>query len=207
MMKLLRWWRYSIRKLNRKKPYLGLLVHFLATAILAFLIFAISNAFLLSTTIVDGRSMEPTLHRGDRLLIFKSERLVNRLLGSEYVPERGDIIVLNKKDLETDFASHATPMLIKRVIGLPEERVIIQNNKITIYNQEYPQGFEPDLGLDLSFKPDELRDVEVKRGEVFVLGDNHQASVDSRKFGNISVDDIVGKLVLRIWPVSEIKTF
>jgi signal peptidase I len=102
--------------------------------------------------------------------------------------------------------------LIKRVIGLPGDRVIVKNDKITIYNAENPNGFNPDEER----YGDELKptygnvDVMVENGEVFVVGDNRiaGASLDSRSsLGNVSTKYIVGELVLRYLPVGNYQKF
>ncbi len=191
-----------IRYLNSKVSYLGFLVHFIATVILAFSIFAVSSLFLIGVTTVDGPSMEPTLSDHDHLLTLRISRFFSDLLGTEYVPKRGDIIVFNKNDDEQ--------FLIKRVIGLPNELVMIKNRTVTIYNKEHPDGFEPDLNLDeqfTAFEDSETANVYVKRGELFVLGDNLEVSSDSRVFGNILIENVKGKLFVRTWPISKFTFF
>ena len=90
-----------IRYLNSKVSYLGFLVHFIATVILAFSIFAVSSLFLIGVTTVDGPSMEPTLSDHDHLLTLRISRFFSDLLGTEYVPKRGDIIVFNKMTMSS----------------------------------------------------------------------------------------------------------
>ena len=96
------------------------------------------------------------------------------------------------------------------MIGLPGERVVVKDGVITVYNKEHPEGFQPDKVLPYGKNiPETTGDVNVVVGEhqVFVSGDNRPDSLDSRAFGPINADQIVGKLVVRVFPVSQAKTF
>lgn len=163
------------------------------------------NTFVFQSYEVDGSSMEPTLHNKDRLIIWKLPRTWARITGNDYTPKRGDIVVFHKPDGSSE-------QLIKRVIGLPGDRVVVGNGKITIYNDEHPEGFEPDdapYGEDLVAVSDSM-ETNVKEGEVFVSGDNRApgASLDSRtSLGNIPLKYMVGKLVLRLYPFQDFDTY
>ena len=197
-----RGWRNFIRYLNRKLPYLGLAVHFISTVGIAFVLFTMASSFLVDVTTVRGQSMEPTLQEDDRLLTLRFGRFFSNLLGAEYIPKRGEIVVFSKDGSQDH-------LLIKRVVGLPDERVVIKNQTITVYNGDYPEGFQPDLGFDNrpAVFGDEVIDVYVGRGELFVLGDNLAVSADSRSIGNILVDNINGNLIIRTWPFSKFTFF
>lgn len=163
------------------------------------------NVFVFQSYEVDGQSMEPTLQNQDRLIIYKLGKTIANIEKKTYMPTRGDIIVFHKPNGTSD-------QLIKRVIGLPGDHVIVKNEKITIYNSEHPNGFNPDdapYGGDLSPTAGNV-DVTVGDGEVFVCGDNRipGASLDSRSLlGNVSTKLIVGKLVLRYLPFGNYKVF
>ena len=140
---------------------------------------------------VQGNAMEPTLKDGERLLVFRGGKIWSNIVNSDYIPERGEIIVLESKVNDSKW--------IKRVIGLPGERIVIANNVITIYNDESPNGFELNAEWEsvlADFPADEpVIDREIGADEVFVLGDNRlpSQSSDSRgALGNISIDDIEG---------------
>ena len=82
---------------------------------------------------------------------------------------------------------------------------------ITIYNEEFPKGFALDLNLEPmlpDFAPNTVVvDRIVGKGEIFVIGDNHNASKDSRLFGNIKLENVSGRLLVRIWPITNFKLF
>lgn len=169
------------------------------------------TGFVFQSYQVDGPSMETTLHNGDRLIIWKVDRTIARISGDNYIPNRGDIIVF----VERGFASPdgSTKQLIKRVIGLPGDRVVIKDGNLTVYNDENPDGFNPDKTLpygedvDLSINPSDEADEEIGPGQLWVMGDNRDNSLDSRAFGPIEAHNIVGKLVLRIFPLDNAKAF
>ena len=169
------------------------------------------TGFVFQSYQVDGPSMETTLQNGDRLIIWKVDRTIARISGNNYIPNRGDIIVF----VERGFASPdgSTKQLIKRVIGLPGDRVVVKDGTVTVYNKENPDGFSPDETLpygedvDLSINPSDEADENIGPGQLWVMGDNRDNSLDSRAFGPIEAHNIVGKLVLRIFPVSNAKAF
>lgn len=188
-------------KKSRLKEALGTVLMLCGALLTAFIL----NIFVFQSYEVDGQSMQPTLHNADRLIILKAPRTLASITRNDYIPERGEIIVFHKPNGEPE-------QLIKRVIGLPGDRVVVKNEKITIYNDTNPDGFNPDeadYGKDLSPTYGNV-DAEVGEGEVFVVGDNRipGASLDSRSsLGNIPASAIVGKLILRYLPVSDYQTF
>jgi signal peptidase I len=163
------------------------------------------NTFVFQSYEVDGMSMEPTLQNSDRLIIYKLDRTIAMITRQDYIPNRGDVVVFHKPNGSSD-------QLIKRVIGLPGDRVVVKNDAITVYNNENPEGFNPDeapYGAELSPTYGNV-DVAVGEDEVFVVGDNRipGASLDSRSIlGNVPAKYIVGKLVLRYLPIGNAKTF
>lgn len=168
-------------------------------------------AFVFQSYQVDGPSMENTLQNDDRLIVWKLPRTVARITGHAYVPNRGDIIIFNEGNLATYGQPNVT-QLVKRVIGLPGDRVVVKDGKITIYNKQNPNGFNPDTSLPygkehpLSFTNGDI-DVTLHSNQIFVCGDNRTVSLDSRTFGPVNLNDIIGKLVLRVYPFNEIERF
>lgn len=166
------------------------------------------TAFVFQSYQVDGPSMETTLSNNDRLLVWKVPKTWSRITGNPYIPNRGDVVIFIER--EVDGVDIGGKQLIKRVIGLPGERVVVQDGIATVYNQKNPDGFQPDKTLpygNVIQSTNINTDVTVPKGQVFVMGDNRGNSLDSRTFGPINTKDIVGKLVLRVWPLGSIKTF
>lgn len=173
----------------------------------AALIFLLHN-FVFSAYHVVGSSMIPNLHDSDYLIISKVGKTVSGLSGQKYTAERGQIVVFHyPKEPQYDF--------VKRVVGLPGERVVVRDGKITVYNTEHPNGFDPDTthtttGSYTQAGPDdEPIDVTVPEGNIFVVGDNRtpNGSTDSREWGFLPSSDIVGNVVLRLYPLNSIKLF
>ncbi|HSX18339.1 MAG TPA: signal peptidase I [Candidatus Saccharimonadales bacterium] len=165
-------------------------------------------AFVVQSYQVDGQSMETTLQNNDRLIVDKWPRSWARLTGHEYVPKRGNIIIFNQTGL--DFAGGGSKQLIKRVVGLPGERIVVSGGNITIFNREHPDGFDPDKSgiyhISATVTPGEV-DQTLKAGEIFVCGDNRTNSEDSRYFGPVKLNQIVGKLSFRIIPLGKAQRF
>lgn len=180
--------------------------------LLAPLIAIFLTVYVFQSYQVDGPSMETTLQNNDRLIVWKLSRTWSRITGHQYVPNRGDIIILNESGLSSYSGGEDTKQLVKRVIALPGERVVIKDNLLTVYNRENPKGFQPDAtlpyGKETAIPPtsDNL-DVTLSNTELFVCGDNRPQSLDSRRFGPIQTDQVVGKLVARILPLGNIKRF
>lgn len=158
----------------------------------------IFTAFVFQFYRVDGPSMEQTLQNNDRLIVYKLPKSLANLTNSQYLPGRGDIIVFNLAE-----PGGEDRQLIKRVIGVPGDRVVIKDDKVTIYNTEHPDGYDPDAGTQHQAGTVPTTgniDVIIAEDEVFVMGDNRDNSLDSRVFGPIKSEDIVGQLALRVFP-------
>lgn len=151
--------------------------------------------FLFQPFIVRGQSMEPNFHNSDYLIV---DEITYRF----QEPKRGEVVVFKSQD--------ASSYLIKRIIGLPGETIEIMDDQVKIYNQENPQGMILDETEYLSGNslqtPGEVK-VLLAEDEYFVLGDNRLASYDSRRWGPLSREDIVGKFFLRAWPVNGLAKF
>lgn len=151
--------------------------------------------FIATPFIVRGDSMLPTFDDYHYLII---DRLTYKLED----PKRGDIVVF-------DLPQNQHKDLIKRVIGLPGEVVQIEGNAVRIENNEHPEGFvlsEPYLSPQNLGGPTGMR-VTLADDEFFVLGDNRRVSSDSRTWGILPKDDIVGRVFLRLFPLSRIGAF
>lgn len=187
---------------STKQQVLSILLIVTAAVLIAY----VTKAFIVQPYIVDGQSMETTLQNHDRLIVNKLPLSFARLQGHQYTPARGDIIVFNQSGLP---GFSANKQLIKRVIGLPGDRVVVKDGSITIYNKAHPSGFNPDKSGKYRTNSGTLGNVDLvlPKNQVFVCGDNRNNSEDSRFFGPINTNKIVGKLVLRIWPLSKAQHF
>ena len=150
--------------------------------------------FLFKPFYVKGQSMEPTFNENEYLII---DELSYRLRE----PVRGEIIVFKYLDIQKDY-------FLKRIIGLPGERVKVADGKITVYNAQHPEG----VVVDENYLPDDLltlgeKNVSLGENQYFVLGDNRMNSYDSRRFGAIDRSQIVGRVALRGWPLGRTASF
>lgn len=178
-----------------------------ALFVAAFGVAILLNTFVIQSYQVDGQSMEPTLQNNDRLIVNKIPRTISRIDNHQYVPHRGDIIIFNQVGLPSFIGEK---QLIKRVIGLPGERVVVADGKITVYNPAHPRGFNPDTSDGYTITaPSTVGNVDVtlQKNELFVCGDNRSNSEDSRYFGPIKTSSVVAKLVLRILPLNQVNKF
>jgi signal peptidase I len=176
--------------------------------LLAPIIAILLTAFVFQSYQVDGPSMQNTLHNNDRLIVWKLPRTWARITGHQYVPKRGDIIILTESGLSNYGDTQDTKQLVKRVIGLPGDHIVIADGEITIYNKQYPKGFDPDktlpYGKDGAIpSTDNNLNITLTSTELFVCGDNRGDSLDSRIFGPIQTSQVIGQLVARIYPTPE----
>ncbi|MEI2688308.1 MAG: signal peptidase I [Anaerolineae bacterium] len=149
------------------------------TVIPAIVIAVLIHVFLAQATRVYGQSMEPNLHTDMRLVV---EKLSYRL----HIPQRGDIVVLRVRPEDE--------LLIKRVIGLPGDEVSVHDGQVYVNGQPLD---EPYLNQETRGN---LASRIVPPLHVFVMGDNRGASNDSRSFGPVHIDNIVGKAWMSYWP-------
>ena len=163
--------------------------------------------FVLQSYVVEGSSMETTLQDKDRLIVSKYNRTIAKITTKQYQPQRYDVIVFNHKD-HYSFGEVENKQLIKRVIGLPGDRVVIKDGVVKVYNKNNPDGLNvdregPEKNINTVSVTAGNLDQMIQAGEVFVLGDNRGNSLDSRVFGAVDDDNIVGHATLRIFPFSK----
>jgi signal peptidase I len=193
----------------RKKEGWNSILSTVAVLLIAPLVALFLTAFVFQSYQVDGPSMNTTLNNNDRLLVWKVPKTWSRITGHQYVPNRGDVVIFHEAAMAT-YGQDAGKQLIKRVIALPGERVVVKDNKVTVYNNDHPTGFQPDKTLPYGNVIGDTNgsvDTIVGKNQVFVMGDNRPNSLDSRAFGPVPTKDIVGKLVLRVWPAGDMKAF
>lgn len=180
---------------SRAKVFLSFAFELTKVIVLAGVTIAVIRYFLFKPFYVKGASMEPNFLDHEYLIV---DELSYRLR----TPERGEVIVFKYPNNQEEY-------FLKRIIGLPGERVKIADGKVTIYNNAHPEGVEVQetyLPKDLATLG-EARTVTLGSDEYFVLGDNRANSFDSRRFGPVKRDLIVGRAFFRGWPVSRISIF
>lgn len=165
---------------------------------IAFLI----KSFLFQAFYIPSESMKPTLNVGDRVL-------VNKLSYDLHDVNRGDIAVFEAPPLAQ---SGDIKDLVKRVIGLPGETVTADGGTVVVDGRRLSEPYLP-KGTTTSFPDvppgcgapaDGQNGCVVPEGHLFMMGDNREASKDSRVFGPIAESTIVGRVFVRIWPLSDL---
>ena len=164
---------------------------------LGIILVALSAAFLIrayvfQTFYIPSVSMVPTLQVGDRIIVSKLSTTFGDI-------NRGDVIVFKhppREDCGGDTGPNSD--LVKRVIGMPGDELTSRNNTIYVNGKKLVERWEhaPDLGSEIGY-------VKVPKGQYFMMGDNRPSSCDSRMWGTLPESLIVGKVVLRIWPLSQ----
>ena len=155
--------------------------------VLALIIVTPIRMFIAQPFIVSGSSMDPTFATGQYLIVDE----LSYHLGD---PKRGDVIILR-------YPNDTKKFFIKRVIGLPHETVEIQNGTVTIKNMEHPEGFAMSEPYIKYTKNDTMTKM-LGEGEYFVMGDNRAASSDSRYWGVVPRDLVVGRALVRLLPIA-----
>ncbi|MBN1628647.1 MAG: signal peptidase I [Thermoleophilia bacterium] len=152
----------------------------------AFVIALLVQAFLIKPFTIHQVSMRPTLEDGDRVLI-------NRLSYHFRDPERGDVVIFHSPMVDGED-------LVKRVIAVPGDRVAVRDGALWLNGvaQEEPYLLEQDFA---GVYPDDGEDELIQEGEVFVMGDNRNNSGDSRFFGPIDANLIMGCAFAVYWPI------
>ena len=167
---------------QNKKESVWDLVRF---GLIAMLIVLPIRIFIAQPFVVSGSSMFPTFKNSDYLIIDEASYHFKN-------PERFDVIVFH-------YPNDKTKYFIKRIIGLPGETVDINGNSVKITNSEHPTGFT----LEQPYVQNESNDyihAVLKDGEYFVMGDNRGSSSDSRYWGPVTKNLIIGRAFLRLYP-------
>jgi signal peptidase I len=157
----------------------------LETVLPAILIALLINVFVGQATRVEGLSMEPNLHSEQRLVV---EKVSYRFSG----PQRYDIVVLK-------LPSQGDELLIKRVVGLPGETVEIRDGGVFINGEALDEPYISD-----ETRPGRNDHITVPPLHVYVLGDNRNHSNDSRSFGPVPIENVVGRAWISYWPPEEL---
>jgi len=171
---------------NNAKKRSGVAREIVETIILTLLVFLVLR-FAVQNYRVDGQSMEPSLHDQEYILVDKAAYLF-------HPPERGDIIVFEYPfDPQVDY--------IKRIIAIPGDTISVVGETVAVDGVNLN---EPYINKDDLFNPfGPIKNLVVKSGEYFVMGDNRGNSPDSREWGFVPRQNIIGKAALTYWPFGE----
>jgi signal peptidase I len=161
--------------------------------VLALLAAFVIRTFVFQTFYIPSGSMEPTLQVGDRIIVSK-------LSYDIHDPHRGDIIVFHAPAREASVcADPSIKDLVKRIIGMPGETISSQGNTILINGKPLAQPWFAPVPLGPPIQP-----TKIPANSYFVMGDNRTNSCDSRDWGTLPRGNIIGHVVFRIWPISQI---
>jgi signal peptidase I len=172
-------------ELEKKRQSSWELVRF---GIIALLVVLGIRTFIAQPFIVSGSSMVPTFENGQYLIIDEISYKLRE-------PKREEVIVFK-------YPNDPTKFFIKRIIGLPNETVDINGNEVTITNGENKEGFKLEEPYVKNTANTDTHFV-LNADEYFVMGDNRPASSDSRYWGAVNKDLVVGRAVLRLWPMTK----
>ncbi len=176
-------------------------VEWLGVIVVTVVVVLLLKTFLVAAYVIPSGSMEPTLGLYNRVFVIKVGYSLNR----------GDLVVFNKPPADTQ---PGEPHLVKRVIGLPGDVVSARGGYYYIDGKKLNEHWLPKVDQGVTCAPNSgppqclpFGPVTVPQGDYFVSGDNRTDSYDSRYFGPITGSSIVGKVFLKIWPLSELALY
>lgn len=176
---------------NTKENFLKEIVKF---TLIALAIVIPIRLYVAQPFIVHGASMDPTFTTGQYLIVDQLTYHLND-------PKREDVVVLR-------YPKNPSTFFIKRIIGLPGETVSMEEGQVTIINQETPQGFKlADSYVSESRQTKQNFKISLGPTEYFVMGDNRKESSDSREWGPLEDKYIVGRPLVRLYPISKMQFF
>ncbi|WP_017472400.1 signal peptidase I [Amphibacillus jilinensis] len=168
--------------------------HIMKVIMACILLFLFLNTYVFTGFLVDGRSMEPTLADGHMVM-------VNEMIYTYQPIDHFDVIVFQHQD---------GGYFVKRVIGLPDDQIEMKDGSLYLDGEKVDEPYTDDVTEQMLIDDFTLVDLtgesEVPEGQLFVLGDNRMKSLDSRSFGFINEFDVLGKVDIRYWPMSQIAT-
>lgn len=138
------------------------------------------RTFIITPVRVDGASMDQTLEDGQILLLYKLSNI-----------DYGDIVVLDEEK--------EGEIIIKRIIGMPGDTVSIKDNTVYVNDEKIEEDYAYGETSD-------YEEITLGDDEYFILGDNRPISKDSRYFGPVKEDEIIGKVIFRLWPFNKFGT-
>nr|WP_139331980.1 signal peptidase I [Paenibacillus amylolyticus] len=173
------------------KSWVAELWDWVKTIVVAFVIMMLLNLFVFNLSMVKGQSMQPTLVERDRLF-------VNKIVYHLGAPSRSDVIVLR----DPSEGVEKKDFLVKRIVGLPGDTIEVRDHHLYVNGEQQAETY-----TDIEVQDPDFGPITLEPDHFFVMGDNrHEGkSKDSRVFGSITSDEIVGKAEFIFWPFSELK--
>jgi len=144
--------------------------------------------FLFQPFLVKGQSMEPTFQNSDYLIIDEISYRFRE-------PGRGEVVVFK-------YPQNPSQRFIKRIVGLPGETVEIKDGEVIIIKDDKAQILNESSYLPKSLKTPGNLQITLSENEYFVLGDNRRVSADSRSWGSLPRESIIGRVFFRAWPIT-----
>lgn len=162
-------------------------------SLIALLIVFPIRMFVAQPFIVSGASMEQTFQNGEYLIVDQISYRFEE-------PARGDVIVFR-------YPRDPSKFFIKRVVGLPGDQISIEGNVVTITNESHPEGALLNEPYISAMQPNTFLEETLGDGEYFVMGDNRDKSSDSRMWGVLQERNIIGRALIRLFPVGDAGLF
>lgn len=184
--------RHHAEKQDEKGSWLKEFLDLIKTLVISFVVMVLLNLFVFNLSMVKGQSMQPTLHEQERLF-------VNKLVYHIGHPQRSDVVVLHDPSIGLD----KKPLLVKRVVAVPGDTVEIRDRKLYVNGEPQNESY-----TDTAIEDGDMRPIQMGVDEYFVMGDNRHAgeSKDSRIFGSVKKEDIIGRVEFVFWPIDQIQT-
>ncbi|KGE19479.1 signal peptidase I [Paenibacillus wynnii] len=184
--------RKKSTQFSQGKRWIVELKDWILTAVVVFIIMSLLNIFVFNISTVKGQSMQPTLWEGEKLFI-------NKITLSFANPKRGDVIVLH----DPSTGLNRKEYLVKRVIGIPGDVVEVRDHLLYVNGKVKAEPY-----IDTAIQDPDFAPITIDEDGFFVMGDNRHAgaSKDSRYFGFITKDMIVGRAAFIWWPFSKLNT-
>jgi len=180
---------YNIQNMKKAAAFVWEVIKI---AVIAAVIVIPIRYYLFQPFFVRGESMDPNFENGDYLIIDEISYRFSE-------PARGEVVVFK-------YPLDESQRFIKRIIGLPGETVEIKNGQVIISNNQSSQNLNETGYLGELVTGGDIK-LTLGTGEYFVMGDNRDYSFDSRRFGSVPRENIIGKVVFRAWPFNSLTLF
>jgi signal peptidase I len=192
---------------HRRTRFRRAFVELLRTAIQVLVLFLVLSA-LIGRFEIHQVSMEPNFHEGQRVIVSKLDGIWSSLFlrtaqaaethkRSPFAPQRGQVVVFNPPSGEGD-------ALIKRVIGAPGDLIEVRDDGVWVNGQLL---HEPYVNGQVTSCNNTCSPLQIDADSYFLMGDNRASSLDSRSFGPVRADRIIGRVVMRYWPLDQVDIY